>query len=71
MSQTSPTLNPRTLRAQIRREKMVAHRSANFAEADQWDLDYWQSRTPQERIEAYVAIREDVKKVEKARAQQH
>lgn len=48
---------------------MVTHRAANFDEAEQWDLAYWQSRTPQDRLSALIAIREDVAKAEQARRQ--
>jgi len=51
-----------------RRKRIVAHRAANFEEARQWDLDFWQSRTPEERLSALAAIRRDVSKVEQARS---
>ena len=55
-------------RAKLRRMRMVSHRSVSFEEAEKWDLAYWQSRTPEERLEAYMAIRRDVETVEKAKA---
>lgn len=39
---------------------MVGHRAASFAEAERWDLQFWQSRSPQERLSALVAIHRDV-----------
>jgi hypothetical protein len=54
-------------RAQKRRLRIVAHRAANFEDAERWDLAYWQSQTPQERLSALVAIRADVEKAEQAR----
>ncbi|MBN2034781.1 MAG: hypothetical protein JW836_16055 [Deltaproteobacteria bacterium] len=54
-------------RAAIRRSKMVVNRAANFEEAEAWDLDFWQSQSPEERLSAFVAIRRDVDKVMKAR----
>ena len=51
-----------------RRERLVANRAASFAEADAWDLEFWQRRTPAERLSALVAIRKDVELVEAARA---
>ena len=39
---------------------MVAHRAASFADAERWELDFWQSVTPEERLSALVAIRRDV-----------
>jgi len=50
-----------------RRKRMVAHRAASFEEAEAWDLDFWQQRTPEERLSALVAIRRDVELVEAAR----
>jgi len=42
---------------------MVVHRAAGFQDADRWDLEFWQSRTPQERLSALVDIHEDIAKV--------
>jgi hypothetical protein len=42
---------------------MVVHRAYGYADAEAWDLDYWQSMTPQQRLSALVAIRRDVEKV--------
>ena len=42
---------------------MVVHRAAGFQDADRWDLEFWQARTPQERLSALVDIHEDVAKV--------
>ena len=42
---------------------MVVHRAAGFQDADRWDLEFWQARTPQERLSALVDILEDVAKV--------
>jgi|GEM_PF-813134 len=55
-------------RAAARRAKMVGHRAASFEEAEAWDLDFWQSQSPKERLSAFVAIRRDVDKVMKARS---
>jgi hypothetical protein len=57
----------RIRRATERRSRIVAHRAANFNDAELWDLSYWQSKTPQERLSALVAIREDVEKVNQSR----
>ena len=46
---------------------MVANRAANFEAAEQWDLDFWQKQTPQQRLSALVSIRKDILKVKKAR----
>ncbi len=55
-------------RSRERRARIVAHRAASFAEAEAWDLDFWQRRTPEERLSALVAIRRDVELAEAARA---
>lgn len=54
-------------RAEARRARMVAHRAKNHADAERWDLDYWQSKTPAERLAALAAIHRDVTNVRKAR----
>jgi len=46
---------------------MVVHRAANFEEAEAWDLDFWQSQSPEQRLSAFAAIRRDVDKVMQAR----
>ncbi len=56
-------------RSAARRRRIVAHRAASFEDAEQWDLDYWQRQTPEQRLSALVAIRKDVATVEKARRQ--
>ncbi|MBC8393748.1 MAG: hypothetical protein H8E17_14420 [Deltaproteobacteria bacterium] len=52
-------------RSEERRKRMVAHRAANFKAAEQWDLDFWQKQTPQQRLSALVSIRKDILKVKK------
>jgi len=54
-------------RSQERRRRLVTHRARSHAEAEAWDLEFWQSRTPEERLSALVAIRRDVELVEAAR----
>ena len=54
-------------RSALRRKRMVANFAAGFREAEKWDLDFWQRRTPEERLSALVAIRRDVFKVRQAR----
>lgn len=54
-------------RAEERRRRIVVHRSGSFAEADQWDLEYWQAMSPEERLDAFVALREDVALIQRAR----
>jgi hypothetical protein len=50
-------------RAEIRRKKIVGHKAKDFVDAEDWDLEFWQNQTPQERLSALVAIRDDIKKV--------
>jgi hypothetical protein len=54
-------------RSRVRRKRMVAHVATSFEDAEAWDLDFWQNRTPEERLSALVAIRRDVEVVEAAR----
>ena len=54
-------------RTAARRKRIVAHRAADFMDAENWDLDFWQSQTPEQRLSALVAIRGDVMKVKQAR----
>jgi hypothetical protein len=56
-------------RSRKRREIIETHRASSFADADAWDLDYWQRRTPEERLSALVAIHRDVALVEAARGE--
>ena len=54
-------------RSEERRKRIVAHRAMSHEDAEQWDLEFWQSRTPEERLSALVAIRRDIELVEAAR----
>ena len=54
-------------RSAFRKKRIVSHRAKDFADAERWDLLFWQNQSPQDRLSALVAIREDIKKVEKAR----
>ncbi len=46
---------------------METHRATSFEDAERWDLEFWQRRTPEERLSALVAIRREVELVEKAK----
>lgn len=46
---------------------MKANKASGFAEAEKWDLEFWQSVSPEERLSALVAIRRDVELVKRAR----
>jgi hypothetical protein len=54
-------------RSAARQKQIIAHRAKDFRDAELWDLDFWQSRTPEQRLSALVAIRRDVIKVKEAR----
>ena len=54
-------------RSARRKKRIVAHLSYSFEEAEQWDLEYWQSLSPASRLSALVAIRRDIEKVGKSK----
>jgi hypothetical protein len=54
-------------RSRLRRGRMVAHRASGHADAEAWDLDFWQSQSPEDRLSALVALRRDVEAVEAGR----
>jgi hypothetical protein len=54
-------------RSRRRRETMEANRTRSSVEAEAWDLEFWQRRSPDERLSALVAIYRDVATVESAK----
>lgn len=54
-------------RGALRRKRIVANVANDFAQAEAWDLDFWQNQTPEARLSALVAIRRDVQRVLEAR----
>jgi hypothetical protein len=58
-------------RSRLRRERLVAHRASGHADAEAWDLDFWQSQSPEDRLSALVAIRRDVEAVAAGRKSGH
>jgi hypothetical protein len=56
-------------RSRKRREMMETHRTRSYADAEAWDLDFWQRRSPDERLSALVAIYRDVARVEAAKGE--
>ena len=70
MSEERNHPQPSTLveRSRRRRQRIVGHSSSSFEEAELWDLEFWQSRSPQERLSALVAIHRDVEMVLAARS---
>lgn len=69
MAGAAKILNMDTLeeRSRRRRETMETHRATSFEDAERWDLEFWQRRTPEERLSALVAIRREVELVEAAK----
>jgi len=55
-------------RAAERRKRIVGHVAKNFADAERWDLEFWQSLTPQERVSVLVDLHEDYEKITRAYA---
>jgi hypothetical protein len=56
-------------RSRKRREAIETHRTTSWADSEAWDLDFWQLRTPEERLSALVAIHRDIAQVEAARGE--
>jgi len=54
-------------RAQFRRSRIVGHHAKSFEDADDWDLEFWQAAGPEARLSALVALRNEVKIVDRAR----
>jgi hypothetical protein len=54
-------------RSERRRALIEAHRAPSQADAEAWDLDYWQRQGPEGRLSALVAIHRDVAAVDVAR----
>jgi hypothetical protein len=48
---------------------METHRTRSLVDAEAWDLDYWQRRSPEERLSALVAIHRDVALVRNAKGE--
>jgi hypothetical protein len=47
-------------RSARRRRIIVGHIAKDFADAERWDLEFWQKQTPEMRLSALVAIRNDI-----------
>jgi hypothetical protein len=54
-------------RSRLRRARMVGHRASSHADAEEWDLDFWQAQGPEARLSALVALRRDLEAVEAGR----
>jgi hypothetical protein len=42
---------------------MIVHRAHNYADAERWDLEFWQRQSPAARLSALVALHADLKAV--------
>jgi len=54
-------------RSEERRKRIVTHVARSHEEAEAWDLEFWQQRTPQERLSALVAIHRDIDRIQQRR----
>ena len=50
-------------RSERRKKTIVGNRARSFAEAERWDLEFWQKKSPADRLSALVAIRRDISKI--------
>jgi hypothetical protein len=57
-------------RSALRRKRMRSYRAKDFADAERWDLLFWQALSPEDRLSALVALRNDVEKVHDAKRNQ-
>ena len=42
---------------------VIAHLAHGFADADRWDLEFWQNQGAEMRLSALVALRRDILKI--------
>ena len=54
-------------RSRKRRETIETHRTTSLTDAEAWDLEFWQRRSPEERLSALVAIHRDIALVHAAK----
>jgi hypothetical protein len=54
-------------RARERRRRMVVHVAHSHEEAEEWDLAYWQSLTPRQRMAALETLKRDVETIQRGR----
>jgi len=52
-------------RAIERKKRIVGNIAANFEEAEQWDLEFWQRQGPEARLSALMSIRDDLAKIKR------
>jgi hypothetical protein len=54
-------------RSRERRRRIVGNRATSWEDAERWDLEFWQSQNPEERLSALVTMRRVVELVEAGR----
>ncbi len=54
-------------RSEERRKRIVGNIAHSHEEAEEWDLEFWLSMTPQQRLSALASIREDIAKIRAGR----
>jgi len=50
---------PKAKRKNSSSRKVVAHIARSFAEAENWDLEFWRQQSPELRISALESIRKE------------
>lgn len=53
-------------RSRIRKQRIIAHQAKTHDDAELWDLLFWQTQTPEDRLSALVYIHRDVQKIMEA-----
>jgi len=54
-------------RSADRRKRITGHLAKDFDDAEEWDLEFWQRQTPEERLSALVAIHRDIEAIVRGR----
>jgi hypothetical protein len=57
-------------RSAERRKRIVGNVAHSYEEAEAWDLAFWQSQSPQDRLSALVAIHRDIAKIKNRRREE-
>ena len=57
-------------RSRERRKRIVGNVASSHEEAEQWDLEFWQSLSPQERLSALEAMKRELNKIHGSRTAQ-
>ena len=57
-------------RSRQRRKRIVGNVANSHEEAEQWDLEFWQSLSPQQRLQAVESLKRDLEKIRPGRRQE-